>query len=248
MPQIQVLPAAPGFGSQLGAALGGGLSQGISGALSSMLEGKKNRRALEGLSPLFKEAGIELTPEDKETFLSSGLKPETLVPFISQFAKQKKQESISDTDYTDILDQMQNMLKEGEAGLGATVKSYLGPLGANARESTARFQSLGTSLLGLAQKVALKQGIRNQREFDTFLKRTIPNATDTVETAMGKVNALRSYIKTGKLAGKPSEKETIKKVETGSTLDKETAQQILEKAGNDIEKARKLAKQLGYEF
>jgi len=41
MPQIQILPGAPGFGSQLGQALGGGLSQGIGVALNEMLEQKK---------------------------------------------------------------------------------------------------------------------------------------------------------------------------------------------------------------
>jgi len=40
----------------------------------------------------------------------------------------------------------------------------------------------------------------------------------------------------------------LKKVKQGTTLTKETAQNILNKAGGDKSKARKLAKQLGYEF
>ena len=49
MPQIQVLPEAPTFGSQLGESLGGGLSQGISAGLNQMLEQKKMMGLLESL-------------------------------------------------------------------------------------------------------------------------------------------------------------------------------------------------------
>ena len=49
MPQFQVLPEAPGFGSQLGEALGGGIGQGISASLNQMLEQKKMTSLLESL-------------------------------------------------------------------------------------------------------------------------------------------------------------------------------------------------------
>lgn len=44
MPQIQVLPGVPSFGSQLGKALGGGLSQGISDSLKSFLDNKQAKQ------------------------------------------------------------------------------------------------------------------------------------------------------------------------------------------------------------
>jgi hypothetical protein len=63
MPQIQVLPANPGFGSQLGQALGGGLgqglSQGISAGLQNMLEQKQQQQKI---SQIFSALGIQ-TPQ-----------------------------------------------------------------------------------------------------------------------------------------------------------------------------------------
>lgn len=49
MPQIQILPGAPGFGSQLGQALGTGFSQGINASLNQMLEQKKMLNTLKSL-------------------------------------------------------------------------------------------------------------------------------------------------------------------------------------------------------
>ena len=114
---------------------------------------------------------------------------------LSQMLKQKQENQQQMGNYSNILNEMEGLLDTGQAGRVASLKSYLFP---SLQESTARFQSLGTSLLGLAQQVALKQGIRNQREFESFMKRTIPNEFDTVQTARGKINALRQYIGTGR--------------------------------------------------
>ena len=125
-------------------------------------------------------------------------------PYIKEHAKQQGEiggnSSLTNEDYSQILDELEDDVKTGKAGLQQYLTSFIpGPIGAAARENTARFQSKATSLLGLAQKVALRQGIRNQNEFKTFLSRTIPNDNDTVETSKGKIDALRSYIKGGKI-------------------------------------------------
>lgn len=44
MPQIQILPEAPGFGSQLGEALGGGIGKGIEGGIATRLESLLNSK------------------------------------------------------------------------------------------------------------------------------------------------------------------------------------------------------------
>jgi hypothetical protein len=62
MPAPFVLPANPGFGSQLGQALGGGLSQGISAGLNQFLEQKKSMGILKslglGVSNASNEVGV----------------------------------------------------------------------------------------------------------------------------------------------------------------------------------------------
>lgn len=198
MPQIQVLPGAPGFGSQLGQALGGGLSQGISAGLQQSLQEKNQKQQGKAIAEMLG------TPEFATQL--GALPDEFQKEIVKQIHKGKQEDSLQNEEYTNILDTMDNMLEEGQAGKLANLKSYT-PWGGAERESTARFQSLGTSLLGLAQKVALKQGIRNQREFQVFMDRTIPNANDTVETAKGKIKGLRDYLKTGKMASSIS-KET----------------------------------------
>lgn len=125
-------------------------------------------------------------------------------PYLKEDAKTKAQlgsgEGLSDQDYSKIISDLKNDLIEGKAGMAQWLKSFIpGAPGAAARKNTSRFQAQATALLGLAQRVALKQGIRNQREFQTFLDRTIPNKNDTVETAQGKLDALESYLKGGKI-------------------------------------------------
>lgn len=187
-----MIEAAPNFGSQLGQQLGSGLSQGIGHSLSDFFKQKQNSRALEGLKPFYQEAG--LPEEGFEEFKKSGLSPEIAVAALKIGAAnraKKEQSGLSDQDYSGILNELDSILDEGGAGMSAYVKSLFSP---ELRESGAKFQSLSTATLGLAQKVALKQGIRNQREFDAFLKRTVPNQTDTIATAKGKIEALRSYL------------------------------------------------------
>lgn len=190
MPGLQALQGIPSFGGQLGQALGTGLTKGISSSINNMLEQKKQMKTGQALA----------------TYLG---KPE-MAKQIGQFPldiqkeiakshfKQKEEQGLQQQEYDSILDEMENALNKGEAGKSAYIKSYFSP---ELQESTARFQSQGTALLGLAQKIALKQGIRNQREFDVFLKRTVPNESDTIATAKGKIKALRDYNKTGKIGG-----------------------------------------------
>lgn len=200
MPQIQMLEPAPNFGSQLGQQLGAGLSQGLGQTLGQYFQMKKNRSVLEGLKPFYTEAG--LPEEEFEQFANSGIDPQTAVAALkigaAHRAKQQNDGSLSNQQYSGILDELDQILDEGGAGMVSYGKSLFSP---KLRESNAKFQSLATSTLGLAQKVALKAGIRNQREFDAFLKRTVPNETDTVATAKGKIKALRSYLSEGE---KPS--------------------------------------------
>lgn len=93
MPQIQELMGAPSFGGELGKALGGGVGQGISQGLQQSLasfnQQKKSRSALEGLKPLFKQAGIELSPEDEEMFVNSGIDPQIAANLAGNIYKQK---------------------------------------------------------------------------------------------------------------------------------------------------------------
>lgn len=66
MPQIQILPAAPSFSSQLGEQLGAGLGLGLAGGLNRMLENKKNQRSAESLANQ-----LGLKDESKSSFVGT---------------------------------------------------------------------------------------------------------------------------------------------------------------------------------
>jgi hypothetical protein len=237
MPSLQALKGIPSFGGELGQALGTGISQGIGANLNQFLQGKKQRQTGTALAQYLGE------PEMASTL--GGLPEQIQVEIAKAHARKKQESGLSNQEYLSIIEEMEGALDRGEAGLGAKVGSILS---SSLQETTAKFQSEGTALLGLAQQIALKQGIRNQKEFQTFLDRTIPNAGDRKGIARGKLNALKSYIQTGNLGRKELSSGNFKKVPSGTKLSNEEAQNIFKRSGNDPAKARKVAQQLGYEW
>lgn len=194
MPQIQILPYQQTPLEQLMPHVEQALGD-ISTGFGKYQTNKKDQAILEGMknaqSPMeFLSSYMQLSPERQKSSA-----PVMAQQIRANTAALKEGKGLSGEEYSTIIDDLEKQLESGSAGMQAFVKSYLpGEMGAEAREGTAKFQSQSTALLGLAQKIALKQGIRNQREFQTFLDRTVPNASDTVETAKGKLEALRSYI------------------------------------------------------
>lgn len=184
----------------LGAAFGQAAGTGLANLLQAHRAEKENKRAWGGLAPLFEELGV--SPETAQALRESGISPDLAEKFFGHVQKNKQKEAstgqLSNEEYLDILDQLEDTFKSGKSGMSSWLKSFIpGDIGAESRFEGAKAQSLSTSLLGLAQQVALKSGIRNQKEFDQFLKRTIPNESDTQETALGKIEAMRSYLKKG---------------------------------------------------
>lgn len=225
-----------------------GLSQGLNEGLQNYFQMKEQRKQMEGLTPILQSLGLE--KEGIDQILGSGISAKELEPYaklLQQSQAKKAQESsgISTEDYENILDQLDETLDRGEAGLMNYLQGFLpGPLGEQARFTGSKFRSLGTATLGLAQQVALKQGIRNQKEFQAFLDRTVPNEHDTVATAKGKVAALRSYLSGKQFEGSSSKSQEKK----GGQLTKEQATKFLRQAKGNKEQARKLAREQGYEF
>jgi hypothetical protein len=237
MPQIQVLPPGQTFGSQLGSALGTGLSQGIGAGLSEMLQQKQQQRKMSDLlgalgirsdqnpsarneisnpSQQMQSGGLQQLTQ--EQILAASIMNPQLAPALGAIYKNQQKEAKEkdlNTGYTKTLDEMDALLSEGKAGRSANVKSFLKE---ELREPTARFESLGVSLLGLAQQKALKQGIRNQKEFEAFMKKTIPSANDTIGTARGKINALREYLESETGAIPSVKKDANKSAKTFSSL------------------------------
>lgn len=70
--------------------LGEGVSEGLQKSLANYQQQKKSRAALSGLKPLFKQAGLDFSPEEEEQFISSGIDPNIAASFAANIYKQKE--------------------------------------------------------------------------------------------------------------------------------------------------------------
>lgn len=87
-------------------------------------------------------------------------------------------------------------------------------------------------------------GLRNI-DYDKAKKIADKQSKPMVENLKKEFISLESK---SKKALKKREKNALKKVEKGTKLTEDIVDQLLDQTGNDIEKAKKLARQLGYEF
>lgn len=270
MPQIQVLPANPSFGSQLGQALGGGLSQGIGAALSQMFEQKKQQSKINELmnalglgAPSAKqstqsaeipqasapaEGGIgNLTPE--KVLAASLINPQlgTTLSNLYKTQQKKGEETQSELRGQEALDRMSDLVKEGRLGIGAKIRSKVpGEKGAKTAEQVGEFESLSGALEALLVDKVSRGTLSNAR-FKYITETLLPKPNDREATIKGKLKALSKELGLKSPEG-ISESVGLKKVEKGTKLSTNEAKKILDKANGDPSKARKLAQQLGYEF
>lgn len=151
MPQFQVLDAAPNFGSQLGQQLGSGISQGIGQSLGEYFKQKQNMRALEGLKPLYTQAGL---PEDQfDSFVRSGMDQKNALAALelgikAQVDKQKfLQEQMEKQQELQGLKDTLNQLEEDIPYTGTAIfgkKSFFGNIpGTEAYQKREEFDSSG---------------------------------------------------------------------------------------------------------
>lgn len=258
MPQIQVLPGAPGFGSQLGQALGGGISQGISANLQQMLEQKQQQQKMNSLlsalgigsqrsqasqssedlsatlgkSSATNEAAIPRLTQ--EQVLAGSIINPALAPALSSLYKtqQKEVEKEQSKEVAqDAFNRMNEIFERGNLGLG----SGLAITGKTA-EDVGEFETLGGALESLLKDQVSKGTLSNAR-FKYITERLLPKPTDSSSKIRGKLRGLAKELKLN-----PPEGLSEKK------LDHDTAMQILEQAKGDKEKARKIARSKGYEF
>lgn len=259
MPQIQILPAAPGFGSQLGQALGSGLNQGIGMALNNMLQQKaEQKKAQQLLSALgisgpvgSQDQSIESSVIDnsisrkgsgvpkltQEQILAASITNPALAPALSSIYKNQMKESEkqqSEEIAQDSLNRMAEILHQGNIGFGSKVKGKL--FGGDTAEQVGEFESLSGALESLL-KDRVSKGMLSNARFQYITETLLPKPNDRQATIRGKLKALSRELKL-ELPHSLSSKQ----------LTTEKAVQFLEQAKGDKEKARKIARAKGYEF
>ena len=259
MPQIQIIPGSPGFGSQLGAALGqglgGGINQGISFALSQMLEQKAQQQktsqllgalGLGSAQPgLEAQAGIETARPSsskmpnltQEQVLAGSIINPALAPALSSIYKNQQKEAKdaqSEETAQHSLDRMSELLSQGKLGLGSKMKGKV--FGGETAESVGEFESLSGALEAqLVDKVS--RGTLSNARFKYITETLLPKPNDREATIRGKLKALSKELNL-----------QLPKTLDSKMLTSEKAQDFLNQAKGDKEKARKIARAKGYDF
>lgn len=201
MPQIQLLPQNPSFGSQLGQNIGQGASHGISKALGEFQKNKESEKALSGLERLLKGTGVELSDQDKDVFIKSGLKPEVAAHLVGQFAKSRQQEQIaqqkqqselmekekSQQQGQKIFDTAAKMLKQGVAGIGISPGTAIG-VNREGVQNRAVFDTLRSKFESQLLPLVNKGALAKQR-FD-YIMSLIPKSSESQRAIAGKLYAL----------------------------------------------------------
>lgn len=205
MPQIQELMGNPSFGSQIGRALGSGLGAGIGQGISQSIEGfqrqKQGRAALEGIKPLLKQAEFDISPEDEEAFVKSGLDPSILTNFATNLYSQKQKKKKEEQDQAEqakkqeglqtTFNELSQMVKENAPGIGISPGTKLG-INRQGVQNRNRFNTLRTRIEGALIPLVNKGSLSKERF--KFILDNIPKASDSQRSIVGKLQGLATAL------------------------------------------------------
>lgn len=183
MPQIQMLEPQAGFGSQLGQMLGSGVGQGLSQGISAYFQNKQRKSALEGLTPIFEEMGLQ--PQQIQTLVQSGLGiPESIeaLKTLSAFRSKKKEESLSKENIEGAFHRLWDLSDEiGWSPL---------PAGASLNaEKRSEFESNKGALVGALREMVNRGALTNQK-FQYITEKLLPSHSDRTVTKRGKLKGI----------------------------------------------------------
>jgi len=255
---VEILPEVPSFGQLLGRGLGGGIGQGLSQAaqFAQQMALQKQKEALKhdfysqflgspmgeeepmkGFKPLSPQQETILALEDPKAFTAySNLKE-------SHGKEQEKAQQKENLQGT--LGEMIDTLSEGR--LGYTPKR----LSKKGRRDVQYFDTLGTQLESIGKDMVSK-GVLSAPRF-AYLLGNLPSSGKTDAANAGAIEAWAQELKLDvpgieKLKALYESPEDIKKTKPGTPLDLETMEKIYKKTGGDKEKAKAVAKKMGYDI
>lgn len=227
MPNTQTLLAPQvaaddpkGFFKNLGLGIANTAPQGLLGLLQNHQMNQKEKKENKSLRKLTGHDFSEISPEMKKVFVQN---------LLSQQQKQQDKEGIKQIAF-DSISHMRDILDQGRSGY--TLKG-LSPQGLADRSA------LDTAALSLERLAAemVGKGTMSQTRFN-FLKERLPSSWKTDEQNKAILDEWERII-----GGHEDSDKSNKK-----SLSREEASKLLKEAGNDANKARKLARERGYEF
>jgi len=239
----------------LGDILGSGVGQGVSSALQMLVNSKiKSMQDLNDINLISKgrqnqgniEFNEDFRPHTTEELLFSEKKvPGSAKILMAQDEKKQaeKQEKIETARIGDAANQMWKLM------------DATGPLNMLTLDETKRGnrQEFDTLALELEKKAAdmVGKGTLNKQRFE-FLKSRLPSSSKTQSQNKSALKAWNRILGLNlpqfEVKEKSNATQKIKKAEEGEALSLDLAKSFLEMAKGDKEKARKIARQHGYQF
>lgn len=139
MPQFQLLPPNPSFGSQLGAALGGGVSQGLSASLNSYLENKKQASMMKNL-----QEALGISPQTQQKSPLTDEQFTSQLPQIEQGIGRDLTPQDLDVLYKNMQAGRMGSPQQAQRGIGSLTPEKV--IAASAIAEKAGFPHLGTAI------------------------------------------------------------------------------------------------------
>lgn len=236
MPGLQALAGVPSFGGQLGQQLGGGLSQGIGAGINQFLQQKQQKQSGTALA--------EYLGQPEMASALSQLPKEIHVELAKAYGRQKQHTEADSSVAQQALNRMAELIPETGASI---LPAWASPTSKGAG-NRAEFESQKASLISLLRD-KVNKGVLTNQKFEFIKNELLPSHGDRKEIKRRKLKAIGEQLGLDVSALQEGASEgNLKKVAPGTQLSKEEAQNIFKKAGNNPEKARKIAQQLGYEW
>lgn len=258
---VQVLPAVPSFGEQLAEILtqaGANIGQGLVKRATRLSDLKITEKLNDPKTSYQDKQTLwsKLSPEAREIqkpFLEADLraaeaqKKEDIKKASSDLEKKEKSEVVLST-----VEDMRKLIPyTGSTKIPFTSSFNAGPGGLNRTglEKRSEFDTLAASAASFFRDLETK-GQLPQGLFEQVVKPRLPSSELSERENRGRLNGLEALAKKyGGLEKKAAKEEVrLQKVEKGTKITEDIAKQILSQANGDKEKARELAKGLGYEF
>ena len=239
---VQVI-GQEGIGELLGQGLGSGLSGGLQMLMEAKMKGMQNQSLIQGLTKNDSNgvSGKATSGEPKKYSTEELLIAEKTLPGAAKILKDKEDRDVKAWEKTEGINHMRDTLGSMYKLIDKTGPvAWLDP---NNQEARQEFESLRMTLIDKGTQMEGK-GVISKPKFESLLK-TMPSKNKTQAQNRG---AIKAWNKVLKLNMPEFEELKLNVVSPGTKITTEIVDEILKKTGNDLDKARKMAKEAGYEF
>lgn len=249
---VEILPPNPGFGAQLARGLGAGMSagigQGIDYSQKMSLQRQKEEQKNKFFSQLMGKKGSSqgetqeeqaLTPEQETALALQHPVAFNAYKHLKESREKEKAKVQQKQDIEGVLGGLTKTLQGGN--LGYTVAKFGTEKG---RRDKQYFDTLAVQLESIAKDM-ISKGVLARDRF-AYLLGNLPSSGKSDASNAGAIEAWADELKVDRPEGLEALYGEEKKVDAGTPLDEAAMTKIYDLAKGDKQKAKKIARKMGY--